>query len=55
MPQLNPSPWLAILIISWMIFLSVVPKKVLSRIFPNDPASQRALHSKTDPWSWPWH
>nr|WNH21755.1 ATP synthase F0 subunit 8 [Sparisoma radians] len=55
MPQLNPSPWFTILIISWIIFLTVVPEKILSHIFPNDPDTNLSLHSKTDPWSWPWH
>nr|BAM74892.1 ATPase subunits 8 [Taaningichthys minimus] len=55
MPQLNPAPWFAILIFSWLVLLIAIPPKVLSHIFPNEPASQSAENPKTHPWHWPWH
>nr|YP_008593357.1 ATP synthase F0 subunit 8 [Kurtus gulliveri]BAN83260.1 ATPase subunit 8 [Kurtus gulliveri] len=55
MPQLNPTPWFAILIFSWLVFLTIIPTKVLSHTFPNDPTPQSTQKSKTDPWNWPWH
>nr|YP_009348113.1 ATP synthase F0 subunit 8 [Bolbometopon muricatum]APW83531.1 ATP synthase F0 subunit 8 [Bolbometopon muricatum] len=55
MPQLNPAPWLTILVFSWLIFLTLLPPKVLSHNFPSDPASQNTKKPKTEPWNWPWH
>nr|ADE45032.1 ATP synthase F0 subunit 8 [Cichla monoculus]AFN02928.1 ATP synthase subunit 8 [Cichla monoculus] len=55
MPQLNPSPWFAILIFSWLIFLTIIPPKVLAHSFPNEPAPQNTKTLKTEPWNWPWH
>nr|YP_006303557.1 ATP synthase F0 subunit 8 [Opistognathus jacksoniensis]AEK53149.1 ATP synthase F0 subunit 8 [Opistognathus jacksoniensis]QUJ18226.1 ATP synthase protein 8 [Opistognathus aurifrons] len=55
MPQLNPAPWFAILVFSWLIFLTVIPPKVLSHLFPNEPSPQNTEKPKTEPWNWPWH
>nr|YP_010949686.1 ATP synthase F0 subunit 8 [Micropogonias undulatus]WMI35499.1 ATP synthase F0 subunit 8 [Micropogonias undulatus] len=54
MPQLNPSPWFAILVFSWMVFLMFVPSKILAHIFPNQPTPQSAKTPKTGAWEWPW-
>nr|NP_443389.1 ATP synthase F0 subunit 8 [Poromitra oscitans]BAB70239.1 ATPase subunit 8 [Poromitra oscitans] len=54
MPQLNPSPWLAILIFSWLIFLVFLPPKVLAHTFPNEPSAQSAESTRTQSWNWPW-
>nr|YP_009974385.1 ATP synthase F0 subunit 8 [Dario dario]QNH95242.1 ATP synthase F0 subunit 8 [Dario dario] len=55
MPQLNPAPWFAILVFSWFILLTVVPSKILSHTYPNDPTQQSTTSPKTTPWHWPWH
>nr|ASO95948.1 ATP synthase F0 subunit 8 [Leptoscarus vaigiensis] len=55
MPQLNPSPWFAILVFAWLVFLIVLPPKVMSHTFPNDPASQSTEKPKGTPWPWLWH
>nr|AAP75465.1 ATP synthase 8 [Pomacentrus vaiuli]QUJ18500.1 ATP synthase protein 8 [Pomacentrus vaiuli] len=55
MPQLNPAPWFAILVFSWLVFLTVIPPKVLAHTTPNDPTHQSAEKPKTEPWTWPWH
>nr|NP_818882.1 ATP synthase F0 subunit 8 [Phenacogrammus interruptus]BAC67459.1 ATPase subunit 8 [Phenacogrammus interruptus] len=55
MPQLNPSPWFLILLFSWMIFLLIIPSKVLKHVFPNEPEVLNAKDSKPEPWNWPWH
>nr|YP_009764049.1 ATP synthase F0 subunit 8 [Synchiropus sycorax]QIS89400.1 ATP synthase F0 subunit 8 [Synchiropus sycorax] len=54
MPQLNPSPWLMILLLSWTIFLFFIPTKVITHIFPNKliPGAKNTF-TKT-PWTWPW-
>nr|CBX53536.1 ATPase subunit 8 [Lucifuga sp. MFP 18.000396] len=54
MPQLNPSPWLAILVFSWLVFTTVIPLKILAHTFPNEPTSQNVKTPKTEPWNWPW-
>nr|AAP75157.1 ATP synthase 8 [Amphiprion allardi]AAP75159.1 ATP synthase 8 [Amphiprion allardi] len=55
MPQLNPAPWFAILVFSWLVFLTVIPPKVLAHIFSNEPTHQSTEKPKTDSWTWPWH
>nr|WNH37604.1 ATP synthase F0 subunit 8 [Cymolutes torquatus] len=55
MPQLNPAPWLSIFLFSWLIFLTILPHKVLSHTFPNDTTS-RSMKTKTaESWNWPWY
>nr|YP_002154534.1 ATP synthase F0 subunit 8 [Odontesthes sp. Odsp-001]BAG69237.1 ATPase subunit 8 [Odontesthes sp. Odsp-001] len=55
MPQLDPSPWFAILMFSWLVFAIVLPPKVLAHTFPNAVTSQSAVKPKTESWTWPWH
>nr|AAP92016.1 ATPase 8 [Serranus baldwini]AAP92018.1 ATPase 8 [Serranus baldwini]WNH21911.1 ATP synthase F0 subunit 8 [Serranus baldwini] len=54
MPQLNPSPWFAIMVFSWMVFLTVIPPKIMSHTFLNEPSSRSAKKSDQNNWSWPW-
>nr|YP_009407668.1 ATP synthase F0 subunit 8 [Pseudogobius fulvicaudus]AIX03628.1 ATP synthase F0 subunit 8 [Pseudogobius fulvicaudus] len=54
MPQLNPAPWFAILVFSWLVFLTIVIPKTLNHTSPNEPTTQNTQISKTDPWVWPW-
>nr|WNH22782.1 ATP synthase F0 subunit 8 [Yarrella blackfordi] len=54
MPQLNPAPWLAILVFSWLVFLTIIPPKILAHTFPNEPTLDTE-ETKTEPWNWPWH
>nr|YP_010451258.1 ATP synthase F0 subunit 8 [Phoxocampus belcheri]UTV01065.1 ATP synthase F0 subunit 8 [Phoxocampus belcheri] len=54
MPQLNPSPWFAILVFTWLVFLTIIPPKVLSHKFPNEPNPQSTKASKMTPWTWQW-
>nr|YP_001491361.1 ATP synthase F0 subunit 8 [Trixiphichthys weberi]BAF51885.1 ATPase subunit 8 [Trixiphichthys weberi] len=54
MPQLNPAPWFAILVFSWLVFLTIFPPKVLSHTYPNEPSPQSTDTTKTDTWTWPW-
>nr|YP_008593682.1 ATP synthase F0 subunit 8 [Peprilus triacanthus]WNH18803.1 ATP synthase F0 subunit 8 [Peprilus burti]WNH37183.1 ATP synthase F0 subunit 8 [Peprilus triacanthus]BAN83676.1 ATPase subunit 8 [Peprilus triacanthus]BAW88968.1 ATPase subunit 8 [Peprilus burti] len=55
MPQLNPGPWLAILLFSWSIFLIIVTPKVMAHTFPNMPTLQSTKKPKGESWDWPWH
>nr|YP_008593695.1 ATP synthase F0 subunit 8 [Rexea nakamurai]BAN83702.1 ATPase subunit 8 [Rexea nakamurai] len=54
MPQLNPSPWFAILVASWLILLVLIVPKVMALEFPNEPAPQDTEKSKGVNWNWPW-
>nr|YP_004733476.1 ATP synthase F0 subunit 8 [Bunocephalus coracoideus]BAK42320.1 ATPase subunit 8 [Bunocephalus coracoideus] len=55
MPQLNPAPWFAILLFSWLIFLTVIPPKVLSHNFTNELTTLSVKSLKPKTWNWPWH
>nr|YP_008592610.1 ATP synthase F0 subunit 8 [Umbra pygmaea]YP_009178051.1 ATP synthase F0 subunit 8 [Umbra limi]AJW75342.1 ATP synthase F0 subunit 8 [Umbra limi]QWE36920.1 ATP synthase F0 subunit 8 [Umbra pygmaea]BAN81626.1 ATPase subunit 8 [Umbra pygmaea] len=55
MPQLNPAPWFTILLFSWLVFLIVIPPKVLNYTFTNEPSPQNTQKPKPQPWNWPWH
>nr|WNH36989.1 ATP synthase F0 subunit 8 [Bairdiella chrysoura] len=54
MPQLNPSPWLAIMLFTWMVFLIVIPPKIMAHLLPNQPASQNPEKPISTTWNWPW-
>nr|YP_009232313.1 ATPase subunit 8 [Lagocephalus inermis]ADN96610.1 ATP synthase F0 subunit 8 [Lagocephalus inermis]AMA21300.1 ATPase subunit 8 [Lagocephalus inermis] len=54
MPQLNPAPWFAIMMFSWLVFLIVLPPKIMAHLFPNEATSQSAQTPKTKTWTWPW-
>nr|YP_003457282.1 ATP synthase F0 subunit 8 [Gigantactis vanhoeffeni]BAI77291.1 ATPase subunit 8 [Gigantactis vanhoeffeni] len=55
MPQLNPSPWLNILIFSWVVFLALLLPKILTHNFPYEPNPESAGALEPLPWIWPWH
>nr|Q4JQI3.1 RecName: Full=ATP synthase protein 8; AltName: Full=A6L; AltName: Full=F-ATPase subunit 8 [Tetraodon nigroviridis]AAY26158.1 ATPase subunit 8 [Tetraodon nigroviridis] len=55
MPQLNPSPWFAIMVFSWFVFLIFLPPKIMAHTFPNEPTAQSTQTLKTKSWTWPWH
>nr|YP_008593747.1 ATP synthase F0 subunit 8 [Pomatomus saltatrix]BAN83091.1 ATPase subunit 8 [Pomatomus saltatrix] len=55
MPQLDPAPWLSILLFSWLVFLTVLPPKVMAHNFPNEPTPKSADKPKGEAWNWPWH
>nr|BAV71423.1 ATPase subunit 8 [Eirmotus octozona] len=54
MPQLNPGPWFAILMFSWLVFLIILPNKILNHTPPNEPTPINAKKHKTESWNWPW-
>nr|YP_010885442.1 ATP synthase F0 subunit 8 [Congrogadus subducens]QXP99619.1 ATP synthase F0 subunit 8 [Congrogadus subducens] len=55
MPQLDPSPWLFILVLSWSSFLIFIPPKLLAHTFPNEAETNKKHKSQTHPWNWQWH
>nr|YP_010960261.1 ATP synthase F0 subunit 8 [Sternoptyx obscura]WNG77901.1 ATP synthase F0 subunit 8 [Sternoptyx obscura]WNH23158.1 ATP synthase F0 subunit 8 [Sternoptyx obscura] len=54
MPQLDPAPWLSILLFTWLVFMAIIPSKVLGHEFPNEP-TLNTEKVKTKSWNWPWH
>nr|UEX92622.1 ATP synthase F0 subunit 8 [Platycephalus sp. 1 LL-2021] len=54
MPQLNPGPWFVILLFSWLVFLIIIPPKVMAFLYPNDPAYKDLKATPSSPWHWPW-
>nr|QUJ18262.1 ATP synthase protein 8 [Chromis ternatensis] len=54
MPQLDPAPWFAILVFSWLVFLTIIPPKVLAHLSPNEPTPQSTKKPQTESWNWPW-
>nr|YP_009685768.1 ATP synthase F0 subunit 8 [Nothobranchius kuhntae]QDU91926.1 ATP synthase F0 subunit 8 [Nothobranchius kuhntae] len=55
MPQLNPAPWFTIMVFAWLIFLIVIPPKVLAHTTPNNALSQKVECSHTESWVWSWY
>nr|YP_009692499.1 ATP synthase subunit 8 [Asterorhombus intermedius]QEH58976.1 ATP synthase subunit 8 [Asterorhombus intermedius] len=54
MPQLNPAPWFAILVFSWLILLTLVISKVLNFILPCDTLPQQTASMHKPTWTWQW-
>nr|AUR27113.1 ATP synthase F0 subunit 8 [Smicrornis brevirostris] len=54
MPQLNPSPWFFIMLISWLTYSAIIQPKLLMFISMNPPSSKTPVTSTTTPWNWPW-
>nr|AKO72194.1 ATP synthase F0 subunit 8 [Pseudexostoma brachysoma] len=55
MPQLNPDPWFMILALSWLIFLTMLPSKVLNCTFTNEITAPDTKKLEPNTWNWPWH
>nr|YP_009332464.1 ATP synthase F0 subunit 8 [Kryptolebias hermaphroditus]API83171.1 ATP synthase F0 subunit 8 [Kryptolebias hermaphroditus] len=54
MPQLNPAPWFLILVFSWLVFLALMPPKILIHQFPYEPSTLTAHKPKANSWTWAW-
>nr|QJX58571.1 ATP synthase F0 subunit 8 [Chlamydera nuchalis nuchalis] len=54
MPQLNPGPWLFIMLISWMTYSLIIQPKIMSFISTNPPSNKTQITTNTTPWDWPW-
>nr|QUJ18504.1 ATP synthase protein 8 [Pristotis obtusirostris] len=55
MPQLNPDPWLAIMLMGWVLILALLNDKVLTHPFQNDIAPTHMKKPELETWNWPWH
>nr|YP_010956683.1 ATP synthase F0 subunit 8 [Citharichthys cornutus]WMY89776.1 ATP synthase F0 subunit 8 [Citharichthys cornutus] len=55
MPQLNPAPWFAILTFTWLVFLTIIPTKIMAHLYPNEPTPPNLEKTKTQSWNWQWH
>nr|YP_009562364.1 ATP synthase F0 subunit 8 [Sphenomorphus incognitus]QAV57721.1 ATP synthase F0 subunit 8 [Sphenomorphus incognitus] len=54
MPQLNPAPWLFILLLSWTTILLIFKTKILSSHTLNSTMMTSPLKHQHTPWIWPW-
>nr|YP_009642535.1 ATP synthase F0 subunit 8 [Psittacula derbiana]YP_009721068.1 ATP synthase F0 subunit 8 [Psittacula alexandri]QCG69029.1 ATP synthase F0 subunit 8 [Psittacula derbiana]QGM79866.1 ATP synthase F0 subunit 8 [Psittacula alexandri] len=54
MPQLNPNPWLFIMILSWLTFSLIIQPKILAFTPTNPPTNKTPMTTKNSPWTWPW-
>nr|YP_009235313.1 ATPase subunit 8 [Acrossocheilus paradoxus]AMD11921.1 ATPase subunit 8 [Acrossocheilus paradoxus] len=54
MPQVKPGPWFIILVLSWLIFSTIMPTKILSHTTPNEPTRVSAEMHKSDKCEWAW-
>nr|YP_009590192.1 ATP synthase F0 subunit 8 [Piranga flava]YP_009590205.1 ATP synthase F0 subunit 8 [Piranga hepatica]QBM09985.1 ATP synthase F0 subunit 8 [Piranga flava]QBM09998.1 ATP synthase F0 subunit 8 [Piranga flava]QBM10024.1 ATP synthase F0 subunit 8 [Piranga hepatica]QBM10037.1 ATP synthase F0 subunit 8 [Piranga hepatica] len=54
MPQLNPNPWLFIMLTSWLTFSLIIQPKLLTFVSMNPPSNKPPITPNTTPWTWPW-
>nr|YP_009943813.1 ATP synthase F0 subunit 8 [Tachuris rubrigastra]QOD95644.1 ATP synthase F0 subunit 8 [Tachuris rubrigastra] len=54
MPQLNPSPWFFIMLISWYTFSFLLQPKIILFTPTNSPSNKELTTMKTTSWNWPW-
>nr|ALE33699.1 ATP synthase F0 subunit 8 [Acanthosaura lepidogaster] len=53
MPQLNPSPWLTVMLITWLFLLVVVTKTLNSH--HTAPPKMQNFNAPKAAWTWMWH
>nr|QJX58553.1 ATP synthase F0 subunit 8 [Ailuroedus maculosus] len=54
MPQLNPGPWLFIMLTSWVAYALMIQPKILSFVSANPPSNKTPTIKSATPWDWPW-
>nr|YP_007624687.1 ATP synthase F0 subunit 8 [Tachycineta stolzmanni]AEX37418.1 ATP synthase F0 subunit 8 [Tachycineta stolzmanni] len=54
MPQLNPTPWFFIMLISWLTFSLLIQPKLLTFLSTNPPSNKTPTAPTTSSWTWPW-
>nr|YP_007624700.1 ATP synthase F0 subunit 8 [Tachycineta albilinea]AEX37431.1 ATP synthase F0 subunit 8 [Tachycineta albilinea] len=54
MPQLNPTPWFFIMLISWLTFSLLIQPKILTFLSTNPPSNKTPATPTTTSWTWPW-
>nr|YP_009170384.1 ATP synthase F0 subunit 8 [Conolophus subcristatus]ALE29382.1 ATP synthase F0 subunit 8 [Conolophus subcristatus] len=55
MPQLNPSPWFLILLLTWTVLMTALLNKTLRSKLPNSPTPKEYEQNPPETWTWPWH
>nr|YP_010234376.1 ATP synthase F0 subunit 8 [Gallotia atlantica]QTA72529.1 ATP synthase F0 subunit 8 [Gallotia atlantica] len=53
MPQLNPTPWFLIFVLTWTTLLIIMLPKILN-LFPTTQATYNQKNNFTTNWNWPW-
>nr|YP_138283.1 ATP synthase F0 subunit 8 [Ichthyophis bannanicus]AAT07877.1 ATP synthase subunit 8 [Ichthyophis bannanicus] len=54
MPQLNPSPWFLIFLLSWVVLTTSIAVKTMKHQPVNDISTENQTKAQS-PWNWPWH
>nr|ATE81001.1 ATP synthase F0 subunit 8 [Strix occidentalis caurina]QOP62248.1 ATP synthase F0 subunit 8 [Strix occidentalis caurina] len=54
MPQLNPNPWLSMMLTAWLVLSLIIQPKLLSFTSTNPPSHKPQTPTKMSPWTWPW-
>nr|YP_010000278.1 ATP synthase F0 subunit 8 [Serilophus lunatus]QOD96125.1 ATP synthase F0 subunit 8 [Serilophus lunatus] len=54
MPQLNPNPWLYIMLTSWLTLSIILQPKISSFLQTNHPSTKTSPATTPSPWNWPW-
>nr|YP_009227449.1 ATP synthase F0 subunit 8 [Pseudohynobius shuichengensis]ACK38345.1 ATP synthase F0 subunit 8 [Pseudohynobius shuichengensis] len=54
MPQLNPGPWFAIFIMTWVVFLLILTFKIINFNNLNEPTLKIIKKNKPESLLWPW-
>nr|QXU60194.1 ATP synthase F0 subunit 8 [Margaroperdix madagarensis] len=54
MPQLNPTPWFMIMLMTWFTYSLLIQPKLLSFTSTNTPSNKTTPTTKPTPWAWPW-
>nr|AOW68966.1 ATP synthase subunit 8 [Ariosoma meeki] len=55
MPQLDPTPWFMILMLSWIVFLTIIPTKIMAHQCMNNPSPKNTKKPQESPWNWVWY
>nr|AKJ76829.1 ATP synthase F0 subunit 8 [Gambelia wislizenii] len=54
MPQLNPSPWFLVMLLTWTILMFIMLNKTLNLKYLNTPMQKESEMLTPAPWTWPW-
>nr|AAT76639.1 ATPase subunit 8 [Pelodiscus sinensis]QEO19003.1 ATP synthase F0 subunit 8 [Pelodiscus sinensis]WFF64262.1 ATP synthase F0 subunit 8 [Pelodiscus sinensis]WFF64275.1 ATP synthase F0 subunit 8 [Pelodiscus sinensis]WFF64288.1 ATP synthase F0 subunit 8 [Pelodiscus sinensis] len=53
MPQLNPNPWLSILLTTWLVYIMIYQPKIISLLQTNN-INHNLKPLNINSWNWPW-
>nr|YP_010157256.1 ATP synthase F0 subunit 8 [Liolaemus parthenos]AKJ76876.1 ATP synthase F0 subunit 8 [Liolaemus darwinii]QRG01391.1 ATP synthase F0 subunit 8 [Liolaemus parthenos] len=54
MPQLNPTPWFLVLVLTWTVLILIYTNKTNFSKHLSPPPQKEMKMENTTPWAWPW-